>query len=245
MQGKFHLSALAFERLAFEAPDNTAKAEYLLKKAFCYKAISEYDKALEILGRIRRPKSDTLKDLISYEKVLLHYLNGDYSSSNNEILRIKLKSESYLDTDVIYLETLNLIGLNRWEEARELLINNQSTLNISEDEINYVFTKKLKPKSPDKAFTLSMFMPGVGQMYSGYVFKGLISGGIQAVLIGFSGYSLYKGYFFTGGMTGVALFYTFYFGGARHARELAQRKNLEISTGLSHKLEAVKHKKTL
>jgi tetratricopeptide (TPR) repeat protein len=242
--GDFINAAVAFEYLAFQEMDKSLKGVLLLKKSYCYKARGEYDQALAILKRVRPAVNDTLKEIVSYEKILLGFLSDDYQSSYNDLLKHKLVFGK-IDSDLFSLEVLNLMALNRWEEAKILIQQNSDLLDFSSEEIEYIFTKKLKPKNPDKAFNLSMFLPGVGQMYTGYFFKGVVSGGAQALLIGFSAFSLYNGYFFTGGMTGVALFYTFYFGGARYARELAIQKNKKRALEMSLKFNDLKLKKAL
>lgn len=241
-EGDFINAAITFEYLAFQEADKSTRWRLLLKKSYCYKARSEYEQALDILKRIKPAANDTLKEIVSYEKILLTYLSDDYQSSHNEILKYKLVFGD-IDADIFSLEVLNLMALNRWEEAKKLVQQDNDFLNLTSEEIEYIFTKKLKPKNPDKAFNLSMFLPGVGQWYAGYFFKGVVSGGTQALLIGFSAFSLYKGYFFTGGMTGVALFYTFYFGGARYARELAVLKNRERALEMSLKFNELKQKR--
>ncbi|MEO9475216.1 MAG: hypothetical protein ABJG41_06765 [Cyclobacteriaceae bacterium] len=177
--------------------------------------------------------------IVSYEKVLAYYLSEDYQASYNEVLKHKLLFGPN-DPDMIFFEALNLIAVYRWKEAEKVLLDNSELLGFSAPDIEMVFDGNKKPKNSDKAFNLSMFLPGVGQMYAGYLFKGLLSGGIQAGLIGASAYALYKGYFFTGGLTGVALFYTFYFGGARYAKELAEKRNKKDAATMSLRLQQLK-----
>ena len=231
-------SALSFERQAFEESDLSRKGFFLLQKSYCYKKIGDYQSALDILNRVKIPSRDTLNRALKYEKILLNYLLGNYQRSFDELLKYRLSqgtSQGEVDGDILILEILNLIGLNKWEEAKELTLMNADDLGTDSEQVEAFFSGKLKPKNPDKAYTLSLFLPGVGQMYSGYFLKGVLSGGIQTLLVGFSAYSLHQGYFFTGGMTGVALFYTFYLGGARHARELAVAKNKERAREISLK----------
>ncbi|MEP3580413.1 MAG: hypothetical protein ABJN36_00410 [Cyclobacteriaceae bacterium] len=230
---------MSFERMYYESLDDKVRAGNLLKKAFCYKALSQYDKALEALNRIRLTPRDSVMKIVSYEKVLAYYLNEDYQASYNEVLKNKLLFGPK-DPDIVCFEALNLIAVYKWKEAERLLLDNEELLELSVTDIETVFDGNKTPKNPDKAFNLSMFLPGVGQMYAGYPFKGLLSGGIQAGLVGASAYALYKGYFFTGGLTGVALFYTFYFGGARYARELAQKRNEKDAATMSLRLQQMK-----
>lgn len=238
-EGDYLLAAVSFERMYYEAIDEKIRASYLLKKSFCYKALSQFDKSSEVLNRIKLSPRDSIMRMVSYEKILVSYLNGDYQVSYNEVLKNKLLFGSS-DRDILFFEALNLIGIYKWVEAEKILSENKDKLGISQRDIASIFNGKNKPKNPDKAFNLSMFLPGVGQMYAGYPFKGLLSGGIQAGLVGFSAYALYKGYFFTGGLTGVAFFYTFYFGGAKYAQELTEKRNLKDASVMSMKLQQMK-----
>ncbi|MEQ8583839.1 MAG: hypothetical protein RIC30_13290 [Marinoscillum sp.] len=232
-------SALYYERLAFEESDLSRKGFFLLQKSYIYKGIGDYQSALDILNRIKISSRDSLNGALKYEKILLNYLLGNYQRSFDELLKYRLSqgtSQEGVDNDILVLEILNLIGLNKWVEAKELALQNADHLSITSKQIQEVFSGKLKPKNPDKAYNLSLFLPGVGQMYSGHYLKGVLSGSIQVLLVGFSAYSLHQGYFFTGGMTGVALFYTFYLGGARNARELAMARNKEQARKMSSQL---------
>ncbi len=61
-------------------------------------------------------------------------------------------------------------------------------------------------KNPDKAFALSYYFPGAGQMYAGYFWKGLVSTILNAGLIYFSVWNFANGYFFSGAFTGACAF---------------------------------------
>lgn len=240
--GEWHGAAIAYERAFFETSNNDERALALLRKSYCYKSEERFAEAASTLQRIRVTSRSPHFQEIVYEKVLINYLTGNYETSYNELLKLKLVQDS-VDEDLIYLEALDLIGMNRWQEAKNVLMAQTVITGLSESALDALFPNKLKTKNPRKAYNLSMFLPGVGQMYAGYPFKGAMSGGMQAGLVGFSLYSMYQGYFFTGGLTGVALFYTFYFGGARYAKELAERKNAENAKNISQKLIAHQQKK--
>ncbi|MFT6883151.1 MAG: tetratricopeptide (TPR) repeat protein [Marinoscillum sp.] len=236
-------AALYFEEQAFFESNLEKKSELLLRKSYCYKALGQFDEAISTLLRIRNTPNDSLNRSVGYEIILNNYLAGNYEESYKSILKQKLRAKG-IHVELVYFEALNLLALNRWQEAKELVQLHSDLLSINEGELELLFEGKLEPKKVSKAFNLSMFLPGVGQMYAGYFGKGLFSGAVQAGLVGLSAYSLYNGYFFTGTFTGVAFFYTFYFGGARYAQELAMRSNELRSTELSRRLLGIK-KKTL
>ncbi|MFY0605205.1 MAG: hypothetical protein JXR10_00725 [Cyclobacteriaceae bacterium] len=241
--GNLSLAALQYEEQAFFEKDLVNQSEWLLRKSYCYKALGQYENAISTLTRIRRTPNDSLNQLVGYEIILANYLAGHYEASYQAVLKQKLRSKE-LSKEILYLEALNLLALNRWQDAKELVQKHEALMVISSEEVELLFEGKMEPKKISKAFNLSMLLPGVGQMYAGYFGKGLFSGAVQAGLVGASVYSLINGYFFTGTFSGVAFFYTFYFGGARYAKELAVKNNSKRSKELSRKLLKAK-KKTL
>ncbi len=232
-------AALAFERAIFDTNDLQEKNLFLVLKAQCYKALGDYEAGIRNLKRVRFLNSDSLKQAVNYETVLMHYLNSEYQEAYSRLVRMQAQNAETRETMV--LAFLVNVDLEKWRRARELLVDRDSIFNFGTAGIEYILPAKWKPKDPDKAYNLSL-LPGLGQWYAGYFWKGVLSGGIQVLLGGFSIYSLLEGYFFTGTLTGVALFYTFYLGGARHAEELAHRKNHERSDSIKRrffeKLEA-------
>ncbi len=241
--GDLDHAALYFEEEAFFEGDLIRKSELLLRKSYCYKALGKFDDAIGTLSRIRKTPVESVNRAVGYEIILNNYLAGHYEESNKELLKQKLMAKQVY-VELVYLEALNLLALNRWKEAKAIIQKNAEFLKINQEDLELIFEGKLDPKKASKAFNLSMLLPGVGQIYAGYFSKGLFSGAVQAGLVGISAYSLYNGYFFTGTFTGVAFFYTFYFGGARYAQELALKSNESRSKELSRKLLGAK-KKTL
>ncbi len=95
------------------------------------------------------------------------------------------------------LEVLVNIDLGNWDFVRSELLANKTDFNLSEEAIADILPEKTKLKNPQKAYNLSL-LPGIGQWYAGYFWKGVLSGGIQTTLGLFSIYSLVNGYFFSG-----------------------------------------------
>lgn len=224
------MAAVRYEMMVFTSEEDEAIAELLLKKSQCYKALGDFMESTKVLERTSSQISSELRLKVRYEKALVYYLNGQFQASYGELLRLKLVGQK-LPEAYTHLEVLNLFAQGKWEDAKVLLGSDSFKLN--EAEIDDIFAGRIKYKNPNMAYKLSLFLPGVGQAYSGYFFKGIVSATAQSALVGFSAYSLYSGYFWTGGMSGVALFYTFYLGGARYAKSLAIQHNDEIAQLLS------------
>ncbi len=242
---QYELAAIGYEQLYYEQAHSDSGIYYLLKKAECYKRLGRLDKAYKTLTRVSSPKSDTLQILVLKQKVALSFLTENFQETHQHLLRCKLKGIDQ-DQELIFYEFLALISLTRWEEARELLYQNQGVFKLSNDEVESIFPKKMKVKNPEKAYNISIFLPGIGQAYAGYPLKGLVSGTVQTGLVAFSLYSLYTKYFFSGALVGVSLFYSFYLGGANYAEKLAILRNQETSQTIQIDfLELVETKKAL
>lgn len=229
--GYYELAALEYERVVFKNNDPDTRNKALLQKSLCYKSLGNHSLALKTLERANLfIKQDSINFSIRYEWVLNAYLSDNYPSALSQLVQIEYFFKNNLYDKVLYLHILTLNELRRWEEAKEKYIEyeNLNDIGLSADEA-YSFLKKTKIKNPVKAENISYFLPGVGQMYAGYFGKGLVSSLIQASLITFGAYSLYEGYFFTGALTGVGLFWAFYSGGTRHAKYLAEKKNEELT----------------
>lgn len=229
--GNFKIAALEYERVVYQnlGPEIINKA--LLYKGLCLKTQGKFNEAFNTFNRANLfLVQDSLNFRIRYELSLAAYLSDNYPAAQAQLTQIEyfFKDNGY--NDVLYLHILTLNAMRKWDEAKvkyeQYAKNNNIALSAEEA---YSFLPKTKLKNPDKAEKISYFLPGIGQMYAGYFGKGLISSLIQAGLVGFGAYSLYEGYFFTGALTGIGLFYSFYTGGARHAKYLAMRKNEELT----------------
>lgn len=225
-------AAVQFEFEIFKSTENDEKNDLLFMKYLCYKNLSKYTRALATISRIRYVRSDSVKARIGYEKALIFYLQGELSKSNLELQRtIGNPYNDTLDRQIIQV----LVGVDqlKWNETREQLLNGE-VFDFTIEEVDEIISSKLKPKNRRKAENLSL-IPGLGQWYAGYFWKGATSGFIQAAIGGFMVYSLVEGYVLSGTLTGAAGLYTFNLGGARHAGELADKKNAEISSQIKER----------
>ncbi len=230
-QGEYSKAAVLYELDFYR----TANDSSLLQKSQCYKQLGEYDQAIKALERIRQ--FDTYE-----EKALLHYLAGRHEESRLEILRME-SFEMELSYPTKVLLVLIAISNEDIAEARKLTNFYNDDFGITEQELLNLYDD-VKFKDPQKAFNVSLIAPGIGQWYAGHFGKGLVSGGIQAGIIAFSAWSLLEGYFYTGTLSGAALFYTFYLGGARYAKQLATSRNqLMVNTLKSDFIEKQKGSK--
>lgn len=220
-------AALEYERVIFLSQDPDVVNLALYKKGLCLKEQKKHIEAYHTLNRANLfLEQDSINFNIRYEIALNAYLANDYPTALSQLAQIEyfFKDNGY--NKVLFLHILVLNELMRWDEAKVKYEQLEQIYDVgTSSEEAYAFLDKLKLKNPDKAENLSYFLPGVGQMYAGYFFKGLVSGFLQALCVAYGAYGIYEGYFFSGGVAGIGLFWAFYSGGARHAKYLAQKKN--------------------
>lgn len=239
--GNLQSARLAYEKIVFTLNQSNLPAdsiqllknEALLKKTYCYKAQANFNEAQKTIERAEVGNlPDSLNFVIRYETALCAYLATHYNEAYNYILQLKyFVKDTSLTQQVDFLEILSLNELQRWEEAKKLCAAyiEKNNLHASADEL-YAFLKNPKLRNAEKAVILSTFLPGVGQMYAGYPFRGMVSATLQLACFTFGAYSIWQKYYLSGFFTGFVMLQAFYSGGIRHTRDLVEKKNKERVT---------------
>ena len=147
----------------------------------------------------------------------------DLSLSLINELHYNFEDKTNLSLDV--LEIMTLTQLMKWKEAKNKFntLSTQHNLNLDTTIFDQVLRRKFK--KPEKALTLSYLLPGSGLFYAGAPVRGLTSAGLQTGAMLMAIHGLKEGYFFSGALTGAALFYVFYNGGAQYAATLSTKRN--------------------
>ena len=226
-QGDYRAAAIAWEVEYMRSASDSS----LLKEAYAYKAAGHFSGALAALQRISHLD-------VSYEKALMYYMMGDIENSYNQLLRMVLGQSAMTNASRL-LYTMVLVRKNDFDGARKYLLSQLDAFDLTKEKIDQVFDKKIRVKNPQRAENISLLLPGFGQAYAGYPVRGFFSGLMQAGSAGFAYYSLLHQYYFSGVLTGAALFYTFYLGGARYASQLAEVKNKENQEVVISRLKTI------
>lgn len=235
-------AGVEYERLLFEGNNDLTINEILLKKSYCYKAQNNFEKALETLQRSDfYTGTDSIRFQLLYESILTAYLSGRFDLTLSLMDELKYNFNSETNFTIEVLEILTLSQLMKWPEAKSKFISLSTKHNLDLDSTLFDQVLKRKFKKPEKAIILSYLLPGSGLIYAGAPIRGLTSTTLQAGAILMIIHGLTEGYFFTGSLTGAALFYVFYNGGAQYAATLTTKRNEDRINNFNMKLmEALK-----
>jgi tetratricopeptide (TPR) repeat protein len=233
--GDFFEASIQYEMIFFYSQDlqNQALARY--KRALCFKNTGDFQKAYEQLMPINPfGISEILFYDIKYELILNSYLSGELHITKANYLLV----ENYFKQDTLtnklnYIYVLTLVGLSEFESAKQVLIDMAEGLENQEKkalviyDINTLFKKRNLPKVKieNTAKYLSMFIPGSGQIYLGYVGEGLFSFTLNLTALTLGAYGIYQGYYLTGYIVGFGFLSKLHGGNQRRTAELANIKN--------------------
>jgi len=226
--GNYAIAAMEYEKIFFFSENSEERSIALLKKSYCYKSLSRFDKATATLNRIdigRLP--DSVQFSVRYEKAINSFLSDNYTDAENYLAEINYYTpDSSLKAECLFLEILTKNELQKWNEADSLIYLYLSTNNIKIDSSELKsLLKKPKLRNPNTAKFISYIIPGSGQIASGHVFKGLSSLIFFSSSAMFTVLSIESGFYISGLTTGLVISDMFYFGGARHASFLVNKKN--------------------
>ncbi len=237
---KFQEAGIVYDYIAYLSGDNVIRSKALIKKADCYLERKEFSQSSNVLSRIfYSGLNDSISSEARYKSALASYLNGDFSEAESHLLQAKTFIRDSSLTYAMYpLYIMVLNELHQYKEAA-LACKNYITYSIHDSlqkesllkqiEIMYQASKVPQLKSPEKAKNLSMFLPGMGQLYAGYFWEGALNVGLQLVGLGFTGVCIWQQYYFTGGLIGFSIFQKFYTGGMTRAVFLVEKKNYLIT----------------
>jgi hypothetical protein len=199
----------------------------LFQKAGILKQASQFERSRRELNRIE--SNDKINNELLYEKAIVSFLSGDFSDSYNQLSDIS-DSIRFNTKSICFLWLLTLSELHQWGKCKNALIRKDSLLS-TETKVLAGLPTILSYKSPEKAYRLSSYLPGLGQAYSGHWGRGVTSFIINAGLIWFAYQQYAATFYITATCAGVYPLSRFYNGG----RNLSYNLTLEYNETLEGK----------
>ncbi|MES2381657.1 MAG: hypothetical protein V4538_11485 [Bacteroidota bacterium] len=213
---------IAYEQAIYNNTDNvTNQYKILFEKARYLKTIKNYPKAIETLVRINENElDDSIKFSYYYQLAILNYLTDNNAEVDLNLTKIKyfINDTSYNRERIVLLDILNLNRSQKWEEAKQLLIQlNKGKMDSNSIHQLYKNALHFKPKSTKTAQALQTFLPGTGHMYVGKTTHGIINATLILSGLAWGAYNVFNGYYVTGVFSGFFISYAFYGGGINYA----------------------------
>ena len=232
--GQYNDAAIAYERAIFSGTQGIETSLLKLKKSDCYKQSGNFQRALKELETIFLPSlPDSVQFNVIYQKALCNYLNHNLQEAEDWAEQLPATQTS---TESIVLKILIWSDLLQPEKAKEqmMVFIEQNSSDVRRDSLmmacNQLYSQKRQPglKKEKTAAMISTFFPGAGQVYSGYIGRGLLTFAFTAGSIGLALVEVVHGFYFTGYVIGLGFFQKFYFGGIEQSRRLTQERNSRI-----------------
>jgi tetratricopeptide (TPR) repeat protein len=225
LTGKYQQALAEFQRVAFFDYEQQYNDVYK-KIGDSFFKIGEYDMAVQNYNiALRIAENDSLRIEHIFEKVKCYFQQNNYLLAINELLGAPKPTSVYLENKYqVYLAT-SYFGNSQYENslnAFEKIIPVQlrpDLVNIFAD-----FEKVQKRFDPNRIQTMSMFFPGLGQLYIGEIGPALNSilliGGIAT-----GSFFLWQSYGFVNAFLSTSSwYYRYYKGGYLKARKIANHK---------------------
>ncbi|MBL8026913.1 MAG: hypothetical protein JNL74_10915 [Fibrobacteres bacterium] len=220
--GDYEAAASEYRRILYHFPEADSFGNIRGTLSNMLIKCSKYNEALEIIRTINiDTMNDSLKQKCLMQQALILILTGQHNNAIDLIQ--KTKTEQHQLLGFCYIE------LNNWDRAKEEFTECFRTDTIALKTYNKWLQENKPPhfKNPKAAKMLSIFVPGLGQVYNGNY-----ADGINAAAVNFgSGYatvqSLLSTQFVDAGLLGM-LFYRFYKGNISNAVAQTDRANTLI-----------------
>lgn len=221
---------LYLERHYFEATAAHEKATLLLEKGRMLKKEKEYENAyLQLKRSDSLAVNDTLFYHLRYETALCAYLSNDYKEAEKQLATVQTMRDTTWRDSCRVLRILVLLEREQWAESKKEIIryktDNPKRYYLFDSTKVFGSEKELHLKDRLKAYRMSLFMPGLGQMYAGKPWRGITNFVLVTGALTYGVITVIDGYYVSGVFTGLGVAFRFYKGGARYAVQLTDEYN--------------------
>jgi tetratricopeptide (TPR) repeat protein len=247
--GNYFEASIEYERLVFNSENQANVNFFRFKEALCYKKLLDFNRALEVLQTIYLQNSDTLYQRVCYQQSLCHYLNGEPAKALWKIDDYLNRNPDTVSNNLFFpVKILCLNETFQWREAQACFLNyiqiqkfNLEKSTFLQNIVNDLYSKKKIPhiKSVKGAENWSRFLPGAGQIYSGYPGEGILNFTINVSILTFSAIQAINGFYITGYLAGLGFFNKTYQGGIKRSGILATRRSKELVTKFNSQINEI------
>lgn len=175
---QYERALLTFHRVLFFG--KVAYQETIFQRmGRCYFELKDYENAARYYDLAYfAEKNDSIKIELTFKKTSCLLLNKDFGYAQIELFNLPDNLSTYFGQKRNFYEGITYFGLGDFSESERKFLQSVPAGHVEEKkEIRDIFKnlEKVEKISPKKARILSMFIPGLGQVYAGDWRNGLNS----------------------------------------------------------------------
>jgi tetratricopeptide (TPR) repeat protein len=227
-KGNYAIALKEYQRVQLFDTENLY-ADIFYKVASIYYLQNNFEKAIEYFNFAWRTEpGDSIKTEIALKKAFCNFKQSNYFAALNELFDIPETNSRYLDSKKNLYFAISYFGLNDMESSNYYF--SQIVKPGTQSEITQVFTDFIRFKKkyrPEKVEMMSMFLPGLGQMYVGDFGNGLNSILLLTAVSFYAAYTATTYGLLDGALVLSSWFYRYYTGGSIKAKMAAEEKLAE------------------
>lgn len=227
-KGNYALALKEYQRVQLFDTENLYTDIYY-KVASIYYLQNNFERAIEYFNFAWRSEpDDSSKTEIALKKAFCNFKQSNYFAALNELFDIPETNSRYFENKKNLYFAISYFGLNDFEKANfyfSQVVTPETQAGIAQVFTDFIrFKRKYKP---EKVEMMSMFLPGLGQMYVGEFGSGLNSILLLTAISFYAAYTASSYGLLDGALVLSSWFYRYYTGGSMKAKMAADEKLIE------------------
>lgn len=200
--------------------------EVYINIATIYYEIEDFDNALVYYDFAWKAiQNDSIKLELTFKKTLCYYRLNKYLLGLTELYGLPNQLSLYFERKKNLFFAICHFGLNDAAQSLQYFAKIVDSSGLHQIDLSFLqFEKYQKKYDPDKLEMMSIFLPGLGQTFSGDIGSGLNSVLLLSGIAAYSYYTMIAYSILDGTLVLTTWFYRYYSGGHRKAYELGTKK---------------------
>jgi tetratricopeptide (TPR) repeat protein len=225
LAGNYNNALKEYQRILLFDNEKLYSDIYSRVASLCFDQ-QKFDDAIRYFTQAWRvEKDDSLKSELAFKKVMCLFKQGGYYLALAELFDMPDYSSTYVKDKKNLYFGISYFGLDDYKSSVASFSEILDSVGVQKlNQMIADFMKFRKKFRPEKLETMSMFFPGLGQIYAGDIGSGVNSIVLLGIITMYAVYTAVTYGFIDGALLLTSWFYRYYTGGSMKANNLAQIK---------------------